>query len=96
MKEQKIVMKLSVEVFYHCEGQLHHVNVDWFEGMRVTDALNQAKYALTDKQSIGIFGKLVSLDTLVMPGDRIEVYRPLLIDPKEARRNRASLNKKKK
>jgi putative ubiquitin-RnfH superfamily antitoxin RatB of RatAB toxin-antitoxin module len=38
---------------------------------------------------VGIFGKLKSLDTIVRERDRIEIYRPLLADPKEARRRRA-------
>ncbi|HFC6360458.1 TPA: RnfH family protein [Neisseria lactamica] len=37
---------------------------------------------------LGIFGKAVKDDTPLRDGDRIEVYRPLLIDPKEARRKR--------
>jgi len=37
---------------------------------------------------VGIFGKLKTLDTLVRPGDRVEVYRPLTADPKAARRKR--------
>lgn len=39
---------------------------------------------------VGIFSKKVSLDTPVQAGDRIELYRPLLIDPKQKRRERAS------
>ena len=38
---------------------------------------------------LGIFGKAVKDETELRDGDRIEVYRPLLIDPKEARRKRA-------
>ena len=38
---------------------------------------------------LGIFGKVVKDETVLRYGDRIEVYRPLLIDPKEARRKRA-------
>ena len=38
---------------------------------------------------LGIFGKAVKDETVLRDGDRIEVYRPLLIDPKEARRKRA-------
>lgn len=41
------------------------------------------------KDRIGIFGKCVSLDALLSEGDRIEIYRPLMQDPKEARRKRA-------
>lgn len=37
---------------------------------------------------LGIFGKRVKDDTLLRDKDRIEIYRPLLIDPKEARRLR--------
>ena len=38
---------------------------------------------------VGIFGELRTLDEMVAEGDRIEIYRPLKIDPKQARRNRA-------
>lgn len=38
---------------------------------------------------LGIFGKAVKDETVLRDGDRIEIYRPLLIDPKEARRKRA-------
>lgn len=38
---------------------------------------------------VGIFGKVSSLDKPVMQGDRIEIYRPLLTDPMDARRKRA-------
>ena len=39
---------------------------------------------------IGIFGQRVSPATLLAEGDRVEIYRPLEIDPKEARRLRAT------
>ncbi len=38
---------------------------------------------------IGIFGKLVRPETVLRNRDRVEIYRPLAIDPKEARRRRA-------
>lgn len=37
----------------------------------------------------GIFGRLVGPDEVLRPGDRIELYRPLQIDPKQVRRERA-------
>ena len=46
--------------------------------------------------SIGIFGKRVTLDKILKEGDRIEIYRPLIRDPKEARRLRAKKNPIKK
>lgn len=40
------------------------------------------------KNKVGIFGQPVKPDTHVQSNDRIEIYRPLVIDPKEARRLR--------
>jgi len=39
--------------------------------------------------AVGIFGRRVGWDDPVADGDRVEIYRPLRIDPKEARRRRA-------
>jgi putative ubiquitin-RnfH superfamily antitoxin RatB of RatAB toxin-antitoxin module len=39
---------------------------------------------------VGIFGRLRRLDDMVKAGERIEIYRPLRADPKEARRRRAA------
>ena len=39
---------------------------------------------------IGVFGKKVRDDYVLQPHDRVEIYRPLLIDPKEARRLRVA------
>jgi putative ubiquitin-RnfH superfamily antitoxin RatB of RatAB toxin-antitoxin module len=38
---------------------------------------------------IGIFSKPCGLEQVLRPGDRVEIYRPLSADPKEARRSRA-------
>ena len=38
---------------------------------------------------VGIYGKLAKPDTILRNRDRVEIYRPLLVDPKEARRRRA-------
>jgi putative ubiquitin-RnfH superfamily antitoxin RatB of RatAB toxin-antitoxin module len=42
---------------------------------------------------IGIFGKLTQLDHVMRARDRIEIYRPLIADPKEIRRQRAAEGK---
>ena len=39
---------------------------------------------------VGIFGKRATLETCVRDGDRVEIYRPLFIDPKAARRKKAA------
>jgi len=38
---------------------------------------------------VGIFGRIVELDGLLREGDRIEIYRPLVVAPKDMRRRRA-------
>lgn len=42
-----------------------------------------------DQHRLGIFARKVPPDQVVHDGDRIEIYRPLLLDPMEARRRRA-------
>jgi putative ubiquitin-RnfH superfamily antitoxin RatB of RatAB toxin-antitoxin module len=41
------------------------------------------------RHRIGIYGRVVAKQAPLAEGDRVEVYRPLLVDPKEARRRRA-------
>ena len=45
------------------------------------------------RNKVGIYGKLVKLDVILHDKDRIEIYRPLTADPKEARRQRAARTK---
>ncbi len=47
----------------------------------------------TLKNRVGVFNELASLETILHDGDRVEIYRPLQADPKEARRRRAAKNK---
>jgi len=49
-----------------------------------------------DNLKVGIFGKLAKPDTPVRARDRIEIYRPLIADPKEVRKQRAADGKKMK
>ena len=54
-----------------------------------SEILNQFPEIDFKKNKLGIFGKFVQLDTLLQPYDRIEIYRPLIVEPKDARRIRA-------
>lgn len=45
------------------------------------------------RNKVGIFGKATTLDAGLQDGDRIEIYRPLIADPKEARKRRAAEGK---
>jgi putative ubiquitin-RnfH superfamily antitoxin RatB of RatAB toxin-antitoxin module len=49
-----------------------------------------------DNCDIGVFGKAVADDYQPVDGDRIEIYRPLIADPKEVRRQRAAMGLKMK
>ncbi len=42
-----------------------------------------------ENDKVGIFGKITTLDNVLRAKDRIEIYRPLIADPKEARKKRA-------
>jgi putative ubiquitin-RnfH superfamily antitoxin RatB of RatAB toxin-antitoxin module len=49
-----------------------------------------------EKARVGIFGKVAKKDAPLSPGDRVEIYRPLIADPKEARKKRAAEGKQMK
>ncbi len=72
------------------------------EGTTVDTALRQSEIELQfpeidlENVKVGIFGKITRRDTVLRPRDRIEIYRPLIADPKEVRRQRAGKGRKKK
>jgi len=49
-----------------------------------------------DTCDLGVFGKVVAAQYALTDGDRIEIYRPLIADPKEIRRQRAEMGLKTK
>lgn len=84
-----------VEVAYALADRQRLVVVDVPHGASVAAAI--AASGLVDEFGLdeaaieaGIWSRRVSLDTRVTAGDRIEIYRPLKIDPKQARRQRAA------
>ncbi|KTD15121.1 Persistence and stress-resistance antitoxin PasI [Legionella gratiana] len=64
-------------------------------GATVSDALHASEIYVTYPETrsfpVGIFSKQVSLDQVLKEGDRIEIYRPLILDPKENRRKKAKV-----
>lgn len=42
------------------------------------------------RNKVGVFGKVSKPDHVLQPGDRVEIYRPLIADPKQARKKRAA------
>lgn len=87
---------LNIELVYALPGRVFRWRLAVPEGSRVGDALAAAALADAGVAAegfagrVGIFGKLVDPSQRLRDGDRIELYRPLLIDPKDARRKRAS------
>jgi putative ubiquitin-RnfH superfamily antitoxin RatB of RatAB toxin-antitoxin module len=59
------------------------------QAIEASDLIRQMPEIDVSVLRVGIYGKLKTLDTVVRDGDRIEIYRPLIADPKESRRRRA-------
>ena len=59
------------------------------DGATLADALVAAGLSI-DNSNVGLWGKLVPLDTALKDGDRLEQYRGLIADPKQARHRRAT------
>jgi hypothetical protein len=59
------------------------------DAIRASGVLQRPSAIDLSTQAIGIWGRVAALDAILSEGDRVEVYRPLAIDPKEARRLRA-------
>lgn len=86
---------LSIEVIYSPRaGEFDSVQLTLQPGACVRDAVLQsgllARYAQVDleRHKVGVWGKWRGLDDLLRDRDRVEIYRPLVVDPKEARRRR--------
>lgn len=93
------VSELQVEVAYAAPSRQAVKALRLPAGSCVEDAI-RASGLLTEfpeidlaRQRVGIFGELAELATLLTDGDRVEIYRGLVADPKEARRRRARSHK---
>ncbi len=63
------------------------------EAVKLSGILDKFPEIDLEKGRFGIFGKLSKVDTVLREKDRIEIYRPLIADPKEVRRKRAEEGK---
>ncbi|MFL2981236.1 MAG: RnfH family protein [Methylophilaceae bacterium] len=66
------------------------------EAIELSGILKKFKEIDLSLNQVGIFGKLTTLDKILRDRDRIEIYRPLIADPKEIRRKRAAEGKEMK
>ncbi len=78
-------------------GDAHEVSAELPDGATVADAIRLS--GVVDRylggvwpadDAIGVWGQAAAVDTPLVDGDRVELYRPLTVDPKEARRRRAT------
>ena len=86
---------MHIEVVLAMPEKQELVALDLADGATVADAIEQSGIVAMfegfelDESKVGIFGQKAALTRELCDGDRVEIYRPLLIDPKEVRRQRA-------
>lgn len=91
---------LRVHVAYAKPDTQAAVELQLPPGTTVTEAIRRSglleRFPEIDleKHGVGVFGELVGLDDSLRDGDRVEIYRPLLADPKVTRRARAAKGRK--
>ena len=91
--------KIMIEVAYALPHEQTLLKLDVPEMSTLADAIKLSglleKYPEIDleKGKFGLYGKLSKTDVVLREKDRVEIYRPLLADPKEVRRKRAEEGK---
>lgn len=90
---------INIEVVYALPHEQPLLTLQVAAGTTLADAVRESglpeKYPEIDlvKGKFGIFGKLAKGDTVLREKDRVEIYRPLIADPKAIRRQRAEEGK---
>lgn len=82
LPEQQVILSLSVAADSTVEEAIKRSGI-----LEKFPEIDLAQY------KVGIFSKLTKLDTVLRDKDRVEIYRPLIADPKEVRRQRAEAGK---
>jgi hypothetical protein len=86
-------MRVRVEVIYALPLKQARVMLELPPGSTVRDALRASGLLRgvprIDVARLGVWGQAVTADTGLCDRDRVEIYRPLIADPKEVRRERA-------
>lgn len=86
--------RISVEVCYALPRAQTLIAVELPRGATVRDAIEASRIAERHPEidpaaaKVGVYGKLKPLDALLAEHDRVEIYRPLIVDPKVARQRR--------
>lgn len=91
--------KISVEVAYALPDEQAILEVQGEPGLTLEQAVEKSGILQRfseiewDKVDVGVFGKLAKRGDVLHDGDRVEIYRPLIADPKEMRKKRAAEGK---
>ena len=86
--------QIEVEVAFAKQDEQLILTVQAAPGITVQQAIEQSGMLQRfpeieiGKNRVGVFGKVTKLDAVLQPGDRVEIYRPLIADPKEQRKKR--------
>lgn len=98
--DNSVPTTIRVEVAYARPDEQAIIPVDVPEGTTLEQAIVrsriQERFPEIQLQTakVGVFGKIGKLSAIVRSGDRVEIYRPLLADPKEVRKKRAAEGKR--
>lgn len=91
---------MKIEICYALPDRQELVSVELAEGSTVIQAVEASgllqKYPDIEpggRNKLGVFAKLVKADAALRDRDRVEIYRPLIADPKEVRRQKAAEGK---
>jgi putative ubiquitin-RnfH superfamily antitoxin RatB of RatAB toxin-antitoxin module len=91
--------RLKIEVVYALREEQTLIALEVEAGATVRQAIESSgilarfpDIELT-RGNVGVFGSRVELNARLRDGDRVEIYRPLIADPKQARRERANRRK---
>jgi hypothetical protein len=94
--------KIIIEVAYALPREQFLIALDVEPGTTAEEAVKLSgvleKFPDIDltKNKVGVFGKVIKTDEVLRDKDRVEIYRPLIADPKESRRKRAEKKESKK
>ena len=83
---------IAVEVAYALPGEQVVVALQLPAGATVREAIVRSQLSqrfAIDGAPVGVFGRVVPMETVLRDGDRVEIYRKLAVDPTQARRDRA-------
>lgn len=78
---------MQITVAYSSPVKKYYLQVEVAEAATASDGISQSGILKLcpeinlSEQKIGVFGKVVKPDTILRPGDRIEIYRALISDP---------------